>query len=170
MSLESADYISQLVTTNPVGAVDSVDQGDDHIRLLKHVLQTQFPNLSTTAVTVLATELNRLTGVTANVEEMRGMAFTTQAASYVVAQGDIGKALNVTGSGTVTLGNLTSGFACLIFAESGTLTITSTNGVLKWYYGGGAAPPEGNRTLARGGVVTVYRDGTNWRVFGAGLS
>lgn len=45
MALESATYISQLVATNPVVG-DPVGQGDDHLRLLKTVLQAQFPNFT----------------------------------------------------------------------------------------------------------------------------
>lgn len=58
MSLETATYISDLVSTNPVGATDFVNQGDDHIRLLKAVLQAQFPNLGAAAVTYTAAQLN----------------------------------------------------------------------------------------------------------------
>ena len=43
MSLESATYVGDLVTTNPPGT-DLRSQGDDHIRLLKSVLKTTFPN------------------------------------------------------------------------------------------------------------------------------
>jgi hypothetical protein len=43
MGLEVATYISDLVTTNPT-AGDPVSQGDDHHRLTKTVLQTQFPD------------------------------------------------------------------------------------------------------------------------------
>lgn len=46
MSLELADFISQLVQSNPEGT-DPKSRGDDHLRLLKHVLQTQFPNFNT---------------------------------------------------------------------------------------------------------------------------
>lgn len=45
MSLESATYISELSASNPL-AGDNVDQGDDHIRLLKSTLQNTFPNAS----------------------------------------------------------------------------------------------------------------------------
>lgn len=38
MGLETATYISSLVTTNPVSE-DGVDEGDDHLRLIKSVLQ-----------------------------------------------------------------------------------------------------------------------------------
>lgn len=43
MGLESATYIGNLVATNPV-ATDKKNQGDDHLRLLKSVLQSTFPN------------------------------------------------------------------------------------------------------------------------------
>ena len=46
MALESATYISGLVTTNPTGS-DSISQGDDHIRLIKTVLKNSLPNITT---------------------------------------------------------------------------------------------------------------------------
>ena len=57
MGLESATYIDQLVSSNPTGT-DPVSQGDDHLRLIKSVLQSQFPNLGNAAVTATADELN----------------------------------------------------------------------------------------------------------------
>lgn len=45
MGLEAATLISQLVTTNPVGG-DAESQGDDHLRLIKAVLQGTFPGTS----------------------------------------------------------------------------------------------------------------------------
>jgi len=42
MSLENATYISQLSKEDPPGT-DLVSQGDDHIRLIKKVLQKSFP-------------------------------------------------------------------------------------------------------------------------------
>ena len=60
MAKETASYISQLVATNPV-ASDSVSVGDDHLRMLKTVLKTQFSGLSgTTAVTATEAEMNYL--------------------------------------------------------------------------------------------------------------
>ena len=64
MGLESASYISELVDTNPVVG-DPVGEGDDHLRLIKTVLQTQFPNLTAGAVNTTQTEMNLLDGVTA---------------------------------------------------------------------------------------------------------
>lgn len=43
MGLESATYISDLDPSNPLGG-DGKNQGDDHIRLIKQVLQNTFPN------------------------------------------------------------------------------------------------------------------------------
>ena len=45
MGLEAATLISQLVNTNPVGG-DSEGQGDDHLRMIKSVLQSTFPGTS----------------------------------------------------------------------------------------------------------------------------
>lgn len=64
MTVETASYISQLDTTLPTAA-DLISEGDDHIRLTKTVLKTQFPNFGTTAVTASAAELNYSVGVTA---------------------------------------------------------------------------------------------------------
>jgi len=61
MGLETATYISQLTATNPT-ASDPVSQGDDHLRLIKSVLQGQFTTLGAAAVTTTAAELNLLDG------------------------------------------------------------------------------------------------------------
>lgn len=46
MGLEVTTTISGLVATNPVGATDTKSQGDDHLRLIKNVLKTTFPNFT----------------------------------------------------------------------------------------------------------------------------
>jgi len=43
MTVESAAFISGLVPAYPPGS-DSISEGDDHLRLLKNVLQGTFPN------------------------------------------------------------------------------------------------------------------------------
>lgn len=43
MGLETGTYISDLVATNPVGATDDRATADDHLRLIKAVLQNTFP-------------------------------------------------------------------------------------------------------------------------------
>lgn len=67
MALESATHISDLVTTNPVGATDTKASLDDHIRLIKSVLKTDFANISG-AVTPTHTELNYVDGVTSAIQ------------------------------------------------------------------------------------------------------
>ena len=59
MTVESATYISQLNTAQPT-ASDNISEGDDHLRLIKSVLQAQFPNLGTTAARPTAAQLNKL--------------------------------------------------------------------------------------------------------------
>lgn len=57
MALESGSYISDLVQSNPTGN-DNRRQGDDHLRLIKKVLQTSFPNING-AVTATPADLNK---------------------------------------------------------------------------------------------------------------
>lgn len=57
MTIESATYISQLAPANPADS-DEIPEGDNHIRLLKSVLQAQFTSLGAAAVTVTAAQLN----------------------------------------------------------------------------------------------------------------
>ena len=44
MALESANYIDELVITNPT-ATDPVSQGDDQLRLIKKVVKQSFPSV-----------------------------------------------------------------------------------------------------------------------------
>lgn len=56
MALESAQYINQLNSTNPL-STDTVSQADDHLRLIKQVLVNTFPNLNA-PVTLTASQIN----------------------------------------------------------------------------------------------------------------
>lgn len=80
MGLETATYITDLVSTNPLGT-DSKAQGDNHIRLLKEVLKTQFPNLGSAAVTATAAELNILDGATVTTDELNTLDGVTATAA-----------------------------------------------------------------------------------------
>ena len=100
MAKETATYISQLVATNPV-ASDSVSVGDDHLRMLKTVLKTQFSGLTgTTAISSSEAELNILDGVTATAAELNYLDIATlgtsadskaltQASGVVTIAGDV---------------------------------------------------------------------------------
>lgn len=56
MPLENAQYIHQLEASNPAGS-DQLAQGDDHLRMIKAVLKSTFPNI-TGPVTKTQDELN----------------------------------------------------------------------------------------------------------------
>lgn len=56
MPLETATFINNLVASNPA-STDTVSQADDHIRLIKQVLKTTFPNLNA-PVTATPAQLN----------------------------------------------------------------------------------------------------------------
>ena len=110
MGLETASYISELVAANPT-ATDPISQGDDHLRLIKSVLQTQFSGLSgTTAVTSSGAELNILDGVTATYTELNYLDITTLGTSAD------SKALTQSAGGVVTVG-ATSGDQVLDIAS-----------------------------------------------------
>jgi len=67
MGLETGDYISALVSTNPVSG-DPKSQGDDHIRFTKAKILQTFPNV-TGEVTPTHTELNYVDGVTSSIQD-----------------------------------------------------------------------------------------------------
>lgn len=63
MALETGDYITDLVITNPPGS-DSKTTSDDHHRIIKKCVQQTFPNMNA-AVTVTPNDLNKLSGFNA---------------------------------------------------------------------------------------------------------
>tara|TARA_R110000764_G_scaffold156345_1_gene244255 strand:- start:88 stop:633 length:546 start_codon:yes stop_codon:yes gene_type:complete len=95
MGLESATYISQLVNTYPAG-VDNKNEGDNHLRLIKAVLQAQFPNLGAAAITATAAEINELSSITATPTELNKLDGCTASTAE----------LNITDGLTATTGEL----------------------------------------------------------------
>jgi len=112
MGLETGTYISDLNSSNPV-AGDPVNEGDDHIRLVKSTVKATFPSI-TGAVTSTHTELNLLDGVTANTTELNYVDITTlgtaeaSKAVTVDASKDSTGIRNLTVSGTLTIGSNTA--------------------------------------------------------------
>ena len=112
MGLETGTYISDLNSSNPV-AGDPVNEGDDHIRLIKSTVKATFPSVSG-AVSSTHTELNLLDGVTANTTELNYVDVTTlgtaQASKAVTADAniDITGVRNLTCTGTITIGSNTA--------------------------------------------------------------
>ena len=112
MALESATYISELVSANPPGT-DPISQGDDHIRMIKDVLKTNFSGVNgsgTTAVTADAAEMNLLDGCTSTTTELNYLDITTLGTS------EDSKALTQSAGGVVTVGG-TSGNQVLNIAS-----------------------------------------------------
>ena len=112
MGLETGTYIDSLNSSNPA-AGDPVNEGDDHIRLVKSTVKATFPNISG-AVSSTHTELNLLDGVTANTTELNYVDITTlgtaQASKAVTADAnvDIRGVRNLTLSGTLNIGSNTA--------------------------------------------------------------
>jgi hypothetical protein len=71
MGLETASTISGLQSSNPL-STDLKAYGDDHIRLIKSVLKTQFPGSGgsgfSTPITASEAEINYLIGVTSSIQ------------------------------------------------------------------------------------------------------
>ena len=66
MTIETALYPNQLNTALPASS-DFVSEGDDHLRLIKTVVKTTFPNVAG-AVNASQTELNYSVGVTSGIQ------------------------------------------------------------------------------------------------------
>jgi len=64
MALESATYIDELVSTNPL-ASDNVSQGDNHLRLIKSVLQSSFPSVDMAVNAIHASDSAPAVAITA---------------------------------------------------------------------------------------------------------
>jgi|TARA_R110002020_G_scaffold281544_2_gene497303 hypothetical protein len=97
MGVETATYISELSATNPL-ATDAISQGDDQIRLVKSVLQSQFTSLGAAAVTGTAAELNLIDGVTATTAELNYLDITTLGTS------ENSKAVTQSAGGAIVIG------------------------------------------------------------------
>ena len=71
MGLETFNFLDSLNVSNPDGAVDGKNEGDNHIRGIKTTLKNSFPNVNA-AVNPTPTEFNRLVGITSALIESAG--------------------------------------------------------------------------------------------------
>jgi hypothetical protein len=107
MSIESATYINQLVTTNPDGATDYLSTVDDHLRLIKSTLQNSFPQVSG-VVSASHTSLSALAYVV-DTGTLNALVCnpTSAFAAYVAGTGITVKPINTnTGAATINVSGL----------------------------------------------------------------
>ena len=105
MPLETASYIHELEPSNPAGT-DQLAQGDDHLRLLKSVLQATFPNL-TGPVTKTQAELNVTNFVLpAGIVSMWYGTSGTVPAGYAICNGQT--VARADGTGDITTPDMTN--------------------------------------------------------------
>jgi len=144
MALESGTFVSDLVSSNPPGT-DPKNQGDDHLRLVKSVLQASFPN---------ATKAFYFPGVQA------------KSANYTVLAADENDLFVVNASGatrTITLPTSpATGFIVSVSKDdaSGNTVIVD---------GGGAETINGAATsvlTTRYQLETYQFNGTEWKIIG----
>lgn len=118
MTVETASYISQLDATLPLPG-DKKSEGDNHLRLVKTVLKTQFPNFGTAAMNATTTELNYMVGVTSLVQNQLNTLTSAKAAkagdTYTGAHDFTGGAIAVP---TATVGDATTKAASTAFVSA----------------------------------------------------
>lgn len=138
MSLEVANYLADLVATNPAGS-DKRHQGDDHIRLLKAALQATFPNASSPRY-FWAAEVDVASAGTCNI------------------LGAASEKVRITGTTTITsFGTGTNRVRYVRFAAALTLTHNATSLIL---------PGAANIAVGAGDTCIVVSDASsNCRVY-----
>jgi hypothetical protein len=120
LAIETASYLSDLNISNPPGS-DPVGQADDHIRLLKSVLKSTFPNL-TGAVTSTQLQLNYGVVPTGAIIMWSG-ATTSIPTGWALCNGQT--ASKSDGSGSVTVPDLRDRF---IVGAGTTYAVGATGG------------------------------------------
>jgi hypothetical protein len=170
MTVEVATHLDDLNTALPLGT-NARSEGDDHIRLLKSVLQTDFPAISG-AITASQDEINVLDGVTAGTvtaskalvvdSNSRLNTFDIAASgNYSVA----GTAILADSAGTLTLSNvdaLDATTESTIEAAIDSLTNLVATGALDSgsITAGFGAIDNGTSNVTTGGILKIDVDGT----------
>ena len=132
--LTGTKYIDDLVATNPA-AGDNVSEGDDHIRGIKNVLKTTFPNV-TGAVNPTDTELNYVDGVTSAIQTqmdtkapLASPTFTGTVAIPNIANLETAVAANTAKVSNVThTGDVTGSTALTIAVDAVDIAMLSATG------------------------------------------
>lgn len=96
-------------------------------------------------------------------------ARTSSVAATTPVQTDDGRiVMPITGATSVSLGALAEGTTIVLPNSAAALAVSSSSGSLFWF--SGSAVISGSRTLAAGGVATVVRFGSNWYMWGSGIT
>ena len=105
MALESATYISDLVSTNPVNSTDLVGAGDDHIRLLKSTIKATFPYVNG-ALTATTEQFNYLAAASSDLQTQINAKASLLYAVDAIGSYIFAKATSAVASGASIAGNL----------------------------------------------------------------
>lgn len=151
--LETGTYVADLVSSNPLGS-DGKAQGDDHLRLVKSVLQATFPNADRAFNLSQAAEWSDVVA--------------TETTSRALVTGDLGKILLVdptTGAVALTLpdpGVVLTGWGIVIKRS-----VTHANGVTITPFGAEAIDGQAKSITLDiiNDTVVLRTDGTNWFVW-----
>jgi hypothetical protein len=155
MPLETAAFISQLDPANPA-QTDPIQQGYSHIQLVKQVLQDQFPNLGTVAVTGTATALNAASGTALNAGTIEIASNGTIAGAELLLDGILGTGTVAAAGKAAILNSGTAGgpgnLSFQITNAAGTIVNAGTvDGLGNWSLPGTL----GASTVLQGGVPVV---------------
>lgn len=139
MPVESASFISQLNPSYPDGS-ENVAEGDNHLRMLKSMLQSQFTSLGTTAVSATAAQLNA--------------AARKDGDTYTGAQNFTGATVTVH---TATAGDATASAASTAFVQTAIAGVNSQTALtLTVASGTNASPTVGEHVVCtNAAAVTV---------------
>ena len=177
MTVEAATFISELNAAYPT-ATDSKAEGDDIFRLIKAVLQAQFPNFTAVAVTATCADLNLLAGLASVGIGYINVPQVSKSVDYTLVLADQGKHIlhpsADTTARTITIpANASVAFpvgTAITFvnqASAGVMTIAITTDTMR-LAGSGTT---GSRTLAANGLATALKvTSTEWIINGTGLT
>lgn len=135
MGLEAVNFLHDLVQLNPVGALDQLHEGDDHIRNLKKALANTFPGLNGRVWRRVA---RPVTGDLTSTDNM-----TLQKAA---------SGITLTPSSAATLGN---GWMCMVRADDGAVTVDPAQNI------NGAA----SLVVPQGYTAIIFSDGAEFWAF-----
>lgn len=177
MTVEAATFISELNAAYPA-ATDSKAEGDDHLRLLKAILQAQFPNFTAAAVTATCTDLNLLAGLASVGIGYINVPQVSKSVDYTLVLADQGKHILHPSADTTARAITIPANASVAFpvgtaitfvnqASAGVMTIAITTDTMR-LAGSGTT---GSRSLAANGLATAIKvTSTEWIINGTGLT